>query len=57
MAQKNQQPKRTFHTAKEFEQMLLPKTHARKHRETVMKDPEKFGEHLKERLLKCIRKK
>jgi hypothetical protein len=51
------QPKRTFHTAKEIEQMLLPKTHARKHREVVMKDPAKFGEHLKDNLITSIRKK
>jgi hypothetical protein len=57
MTQKNPQPERTFHTAKEIEQMLLPKTHARKHREAVMKDPVKFGEHLKDTLMKSIRKK
>jgi len=56
MAQKNQKPKRICHSAKEFEQMFLPKTHARKHQETVMKDPAKFGEHLKEKLIKSIRK-
>ncbi|MDD1655352.1 MAG: hypothetical protein LUO91_06570 [Methanomicrobiales archaeon] len=56
MTKKGEQPMRTCRSAREFEQMFLPKTHARKHKERVMHDPVKFGERLKERLIKAIRK-
>ena len=41
---------------KHGEEMFLPKTHERKHHEKVMRDPSKFGEHLKEKLIRSIRK-
>jgi hypothetical protein len=56
MKRNNRQPKRACRSVKEFEELFLPKTHAHKHQETVMKDPVKFGEHLKEKLMKSIRK-
>jgi hypothetical protein len=57
MSGKTRREKRICHSEKDFERIFLPETHERKARETVMKDPKKFEEHLKEKLMGCIVRK
>ena len=41
----------------ELEKKFFPRSHEKKMREKVMKDPKLFEEHLKEKLRKCMVKK
>jgi hypothetical protein len=41
----------------ELEKKFFPKSHEKKIREKVMKDPKLFEEYLKEKLRKCVTKK
>ncbi len=41
----------------ELEKKFFPRSHEKKMREKMMKDPKLFEEHLKEKLRKCMVKK
>jgi hypothetical protein len=43
--------------SEELEKKFFPRSHEKKMREKMMKDPKLFEEHLKEKLRKCMVKK
>lgn len=56
MENKRKRKAKICRSESEFEEVFLPKTHERKKREKALLEPESFGKHLENELVRCIRK-